>query len=1471
MKSVFGTSARTADEINRSFNCELQGDETGLIAYYKFNQGMGAENNSSITSLTDSSASPNNGTLVNFALNGGTSNFLAGSIVMSNSLIPDAPTASDQSFCGSATVADLIPSAGSTIHWYSSEMGGTALSNTSMLVSGIYYVSQHSTNGCSSERTPVSVTINQESNFKELKAPSIVGVTSSSVAFSDIDGDRDQDLLIIGRNINGNVVTKLYKNDGAGNFTEVTRTPFVNVAKGDVAFSDVNGDGAVDLMITGDTGSSAITRLYINDGLGNFTAAAGTPFVDVKNSSIAFSDVNGDGTNDVLITGRANSPLGNISKLYTNDGNGNFTEKLNTPFVPVEEGSIAFEDVNGDTFKDVLITGLDPVGGPNVAKLYINDGLGNFTEDTNAPFLGVFFSSIAFSDVNGNGFQDVLITGFNTSRGNTSILYTNDGLGNFTEDTSSSFAAVQFGSVSFSDVDGDNDIDVMISGRSNVSPGKISKLYTNDGTGIFMEDTNTTFVGVEFGSATFSEVDGIHGVDVFITGSTSAGPIISSLYNNDGNGSFNLKTGPPFEGVADSDSAFSDFDNDGDQDLLIIGQEGVSGNRIVQYYLNGGSGNYSKVLNTPFLPVSEGSVKHFDVDNDGDQDVLISGLGNGSTPSSNLYINDGSGNFTISASPFEATRIGSVAIADVDGVNGEDVLVVGLNITNTGIIAKLYLNNGNGSFTEKPNTQLQPASDVMISFADIDGINGVDVIISGQTTAGRETILYKNDGNGSFTKVLNTPFEFSRDGSIAFSDVDQDGDQDVLITGLNQSGSKIAKIYLNDGSGNFTEDTTNSLTPVSSSATSFTDVDGINGKDLLVIGDSDTGRTAFLYINDGSGNFTRAACTPFDGVRNGSVAFSDVDNDSDLDVLITGSSNGSPRNITKLYFNNAFAPFIWSGAEDADWDNSNNWSNLLKPDATDNAIIRAGTTNMPIVNPSTTAEVASVFTEAGSMLTIQGVLKVSKNITNDGLLIFESDAGNSGQLDAFTGEIFGAGNVRVQRYIPAKRAFRFVSSPVATTTSIYENWQENGNAPAGFGTHITGSDTGANGFDATGTGNPSMFTFDNSAGAWQAIPNTDVETLTAGTPYRLFVRGDRGTPLNSENPTPSTTILRSSGALKTGSFSPVLSTATGGFSFIGNPYQAVVDFTEVTTSNLSDFLYVWDASVAAQGIYVSVDLSDLGAPSPSGSDANQFIAPGQSFFVRNTAAGNGSITFEENDKSTSSAQVTVFSTFTDFYINSQLYKTADLLSGGMESDALGLRFRESYTTAGSDEDAVKFSNPGENYAVMNNGLRSIDKQNIPIGGHEIEFYLANYTTTGYSLSFDMGNRPANLIVFLEDNYLNTRVELTDGMVYDFTIDAAISGSIATDRFKLVFEEVTLGNGSFMVEEIRLYPNPAMDQLQVEVPSTTQLKSVEFYNLMGQHVLSSTEASINIKGLKAGIYMVSIVTTQGQITRKVVKK
>jgi hypothetical protein len=198
----------------------------------------------------------------------------------------------------------------------------------------------------------------------------------------------------------------------AQTFLEVPQLPpFENVFASSIAFADVDGDGDQDVLISGFSNSfGAISKLYINDGKGKFTEKTDTPFSGVADASIAFADIDGDNDQDVIISGTSFLPFGPSTKLYVNDGQGNFTEKTDTTFAEIANGSIAFADVDGDNDPDVLITGGSSFGSL-ISKLYINDGQGSYTEKTDTIFDGVSSSSIAFADVDGDNDPDLLVTG----------------------------------------------------------------------------------------------------------------------------------------------------------------------------------------------------------------------------------------------------------------------------------------------------------------------------------------------------------------------------------------------------------------------------------------------------------------------------------------------------------------------------------------------------------------------------------------------------------------------------------------------------------------------------------------------------------------------------------------------------------------------------------------------------------------------------------------------------------------------------------------------------------------------------------------------------------------------------------------------------------------------------------------------------------------------------------------------------
>ena len=370
----------------------------------------------------------------------------------------------------------------------------------------------------------------QTTSFQEVNPFPCDGVRQGSVAYADIDNDNDLDLLITGINHLGTGIAKLYTNDGNGNFSLVNGTPFEAVFYSSIAFADVDNDNDQDVIFTGSLDSvNSICKLYLNDGNGNFYLNNTTPFIPVHSGSVAFSDVDNDNDQDVLISGiKGVSPFNFETKLYLNDGSGNFSLVNGTSFVGGNSGTISFADIDNDNDMDVLLTGAN---NGYQANLYVNDGNGNFSLMSGTSFDGVWIGSAAFSDVNNDNYLDVLITGINNSNERIAKLYSNDGNGGFNLVTGDPFEGVYFGAVSFSDVNGDNKEDVLITGK-NEQNVLTANIYINNGNNIFSLETGLPFSGTEQGWASFLDVDSDGKDDVIITGKNSTNTAISELFRN---------------------------------------------------------------------------------------------------------------------------------------------------------------------------------------------------------------------------------------------------------------------------------------------------------------------------------------------------------------------------------------------------------------------------------------------------------------------------------------------------------------------------------------------------------------------------------------------------------------------------------------------------------------------------------------------------------------------------------------------------------------------------------------------------------------------------------------------------------------------------------------------------------------------------------------------------------------------------
>lgn len=533
----------------------------------------------------------------------------------------------------------------------------------------------------------------------------------------------------------------------------------------------------------------------------------------------------------------------------------------------------------------------------------------------------------------------------------------------------------------------------------------------------------------------------------------------------------------------------------------------------------------------------------------------------------------------------------------------------------------------------------------------------------------------------------------------------------------------------------------------------------------------------------------------------------------------------------------------------------------------------------------------NITVNPGAGVHFENNLKIGGDLVNNGSFVFVSNGSTTAQLDEVPASSYLLGEVEVQRYIPARRAFRLLSSAVTTNSPIRDHWQEGTNNPntstnnnpnPGYGTHITGSVSGANGFDATPSGNPSLFTLNNATQSWVAATDTDVTTIQAGKGYRLMVRGDRSIDVTSNNATPTNTTLRSTGSLFTGTYTATDFNENGGATnFFGNPYPAAVDMNEVlaTATNVNpSFYYIWDPTMATRGAYISVDLPT--GTNAGGSDANQYLQSGQAAFVSTLANGPVVFSIQESHKAVDQPQTQVFDVSPKMDI--RLYTTSAFAHGENASDAVRIKFDTNASNAVTPMDAPKFFNLDENLAANNNGnLLSIESRALPLEGESIPLFNNQYRTTDYLFEARL-TEVNNISALLKDHFTGTVTTLENNQItyYAFQVDTAVAGSIAEDRFEIIFEELILSNSDPVFgKNFVLYPNPTDGAFKIASHHLEgEAVTVSVNSITGQEIYSANhlvpsdgQIKVHIPELASGMYIVNLLHKEGgTFTAKLIK-
>lgn len=307
------------------------------------------------------------------------------------------------------------------------------------------------------------------------------------------------------------------------------------------------------------------------------------------------------------------------------------------------------------------------------------------------------------------------------------------------------------------------------------------------------------------------DIDNDGDVDIVIAGEYQR----NLLLFNDGTGQFaedpaklfpEKNTGDGFDGEDSEDIAFADFDLDGDLDVIFVSED----TNFHELLINDGSGSFSFI--TYEFPASLGNaVTVMDLNGDIYPDIII-----GNTGQNDVYINNQDLTFTQDNSRWPSNTEGTQDFKQIDLDNDGDMdIIEGIDLgTNNALI------NTNGVFTEE-NSRLPNQSSTLetrkVVLGDIDDDNDLDIFVATVNfigTADLKNRLYLNDGNGNFSDVTDTQLSgyISQTLDGVFLDYDYDGDLDLLTTDF-QGNPTSYRAFENDGNGFFSESTSNVFSP----------------------------------------------------------------------------------------------------------------------------------------------------------------------------------------------------------------------------------------------------------------------------------------------------------------------------------------------------------------------------------------------------------------------------------------------------------------------------------------------------------------------------------------------------------------------------------------------------------------------------------------------------------------------------------